>query len=104
MSERAQRLRLLEALLFASAEPLDEVALKRHLDLAADVQNLLAELVETYAGRGVNLVRLAGGWPVAGRFAPHPILPPDCGSSEGLPASCRVRRSRRSPSSPITSR
>jgi len=68
VSERAQRLRLLEALLFASAEPLDEAALIRHLDQSADVQDLLAELVDSYAGRGVNLVRLAGGW--AFRTAP----------------------------------
>jgi segregation and condensation protein B len=68
MSERSQHLRLVEALLFAAAEPLDEAALTRHLEDAADVRELLAELAETYAGRGVNLVRLAGGW--AFRTAP----------------------------------
>jgi len=68
VSERAQRLRLVEALLFASAEPLDEAALIRHLDEGSDVRELLAELAESYAGRGVNLVRLAGGW--AFRTAP----------------------------------
>ncbi len=62
MSERGQQLRLVEALLFAVAEPIGEEALARHLDDAADVRNLLHELVESYAGRGVNLVRLAGGW------------------------------------------
>src|SRR6266478_5393183 len=62
MSERAQRLRLVEALLFASAEPLDEAALTRHLEEGSDVRELLAELAESYASRGVNLVRLAGGW------------------------------------------
>jgi segregation and condensation protein B len=44
------------------------VALLRHLDPAADVPELLAELAGSYAGRGVNLVRLAGGW--AFRTAP----------------------------------
>jgi segregation and condensation protein B len=68
VSERAQRLRLVEALLFASAEPLDEAALTRHLEEGSDVRELLAELAESYAGRGVNLVRLAGGW--AFRTAP----------------------------------
>ena len=68
MSERAQQLRLVEALLFAAPEPLDEPALARHLDDAADLRNLLGELAEGYAGRGVNLVRLAGGW--AFRTAP----------------------------------
>ena len=62
MSERAQQLRLLEALLFAVAEPIGEEALARHFDDASDVRSLLQELVESYAGRGVNLVRLAGGW------------------------------------------
>jgi len=68
MTERAQQLRLIEALLFAAAEPLGEDALARHLDEAADVSGLLRQLAESYAGRGVNLVRLAGGW--AFRTAP----------------------------------
>jgi len=62
VSERAQQLRLVEALLFAAAAPLDEPVLARHLDDAADVRALLHELAANYAGRGVNLVRLAGGW------------------------------------------
>ena len=62
MSERAQQLRLLEALLFAAAEPLSGEALSRHLDEAADIPELLGELAENFAGHGVNLVRLAGGW------------------------------------------
>jgi segregation and condensation protein B len=69
MTEQTQQLRLLEALLFAADHPLGEEALSRHLDdEAADVSGLLHELVERYAGRGVNLVRLAGGW--AFRTAP----------------------------------
>ena len=62
MSERAQQLRLVEALLFAATAPLNEAVLARHFDEAADVRVLLHELSENYAGRGVNLVRLAGGW------------------------------------------
>jgi segregation and condensation protein B len=68
VSERAQQLRLVEALLFAATAPLGEPVLARHLDDAADVRALLHELAEGYAGRGVNLVRLAGGW--AFRTAP----------------------------------
>jgi segregation and condensation protein B len=68
VSGRAQDLRLVEALLFAVAEPIGEEALARHLDDAAEVRSLLHELAESYAGRGVNLVRLAGGW--AFRTAP----------------------------------
>ena len=62
MSGRAEQLRLVEALLFAVAEPIGQEALARHLDEAADIAGLLRELAESYAGRGVNLVRLAGGW------------------------------------------
>jgi segregation and condensation protein B len=62
VTDRAQQLRLLEALLFAATEPLGEVVLARRLDAAADLPDLLRELAESFAGRGVNLVRLAGGW------------------------------------------
>ena len=72
MSERAQQLRLVEALLFAAAAPLDEEALARHLDDMADIPELLGELAERYGGRGVNLVRLAGGW----AFSTAPDLAP----------------------------
>ena len=72
MSERAQQLRLVEALLFAAAEPLDEEALARHLDDMADIPELLGELAERYGRRGVNLVRLAGGW----AFSTAPDLAP----------------------------
>src|SRR5215472_7387021 len=68
VNERAQQLRLLEGLLFAATEPLGEEALSRHLDDAEDIPALLRELAESFAGRGVNLVRLAGGW--AFRTAP----------------------------------
>ena len=62
MSGRRDQLRLLEALFFAAPEPLGEGDLARHLGADADVRLLLRELAETYAGRGVNLVRVAGGW------------------------------------------
>jgi segregation and condensation protein B len=59
---RQDQLRLLEALLFAAPEPLAEADLARRLGEAADVGALLRELTARYAERGVNLVRLAGGW------------------------------------------
>jgi segregation and condensation protein B len=68
VNERAQQLRLIEALLFAAGEPLGEEAMLRHLDEPVDVCGLLQQLAEEYAGRGVNLVRIAGGW--AFRTAP----------------------------------
>jgi segregation and condensation protein B len=55
-------LRVIEALLFASAEPLDPAALAQRLPASCDVAGALAELQRQYAGRGVQVVRLAGRW------------------------------------------
>src|SRR5437588_2396775 len=55
-------LRIVEALLFASAEPLDEQSFTRALPAGTDVAALLNMLQEEYSGRGVNLVRVAGKW------------------------------------------
>jgi segregation and condensation protein B len=55
-------LRLVEALIFASAAPLDEGSIRERLPEDADVPSLLAELEALYRARGVNLVRLANGW------------------------------------------
>jgi len=63
MSEtRPEELRLLEALLFASAEPLDEKTLAARLPQGVDVKVVLKQLQAEYAPRGVNLVRVAGKW------------------------------------------
>jgi segregation and condensation protein B len=63
MSEdRFQLLRLLEAVLFASTEPLTEKALAARLPDDADLAGLLSELKEHYANRGVNLARIADRW------------------------------------------
>jgi segregation and condensation protein B len=55
-------LRAAEALVFAAAEPLDEAAIAARLSEGADVGAIMAELQRGYAGRGVNLVRVAGRW------------------------------------------
>ena len=57
---RARALRLLEAMLFAAGEPLDHAAIAERLPAGSDVKGLIAELEKRYAGRGVNLVRVAG--------------------------------------------
>jgi segregation and condensation protein B len=57
-----QNLRMAEALLFASAEPVASEDIAARLPEGADIGALLTELQETYAGRGVNLVRVAGKW------------------------------------------
>lgn len=63
-----QHLKLLEAILFASAEPLSERALAYRLPEGTDLGVLLAELQEHYADRGVQLVRAGKSW--AFRTAP----------------------------------
>ena len=60
--ERAEELRILEALLFAADEPLDEKTLAARLPDGTDVRALLARLQKEYAPRGVNLVRVGGKW------------------------------------------
>jgi segregation and condensation protein B len=59
---RPEELRLLEALLFASADPLDEKTLAARLPSGTDVVAALKGLQAEYAPRGVNLVRVAGKW------------------------------------------
>lgn len=62
VSMRDPTLRLLEAMLFAAGEPLDEATLAARLPQGADIRALLADLAADYAPRGVNLVRVAGKW------------------------------------------
>jgi segregation and condensation protein B len=69
MNDRHQQLRLVEALLFASAEPMDEAALKARLPEDADLAGLLQELGQLYANRGVQLVQVGKRW--AFRTAPE---------------------------------
>lgn len=57
-----QHKRILEALLFAAAEPLDDDSLLARLPDGADLEKLLEILEQDYATRGVCLVRVAGKW------------------------------------------
>jgi segregation and condensation protein B len=59
---RPEELRLLEALLFASAEPLDTATLAKRMPEGVDVKEALAQLQAEYSTRGVNLVRVANKW------------------------------------------
>lgn len=61
-ADRRQRLRMLEALLFAADGPVSEGQLAVHLGEGEDVGALLEELSQSYAGRGVNLVKVADKW------------------------------------------
>lgn len=64
------RLRQLEALLFAAAEPLDIETLQARLPAEAEVEKLLAALQADYSERGVRLVEVGGRW----RFETAPDL------------------------------
>ena len=60
--------RMIEAILFASAEPVSTAELSRRLPEGCDVAEALVHLRNRYAGRGVHLVRVGDGW--AMRTAP----------------------------------
>jgi segregation and condensation protein B len=57
-----EAMRVAEALVFAAAEPLDEATIASRLPDGADVAAVMIELQRVYAGRGVNLVRVARKW------------------------------------------
>jgi segregation and condensation protein B len=65
-----RNLRILEALLFAANEPLDEETLVGRLPLEANVRELLDTLAGEYAERGVRLAEVGGRW----RFETAPDL------------------------------
>ncbi len=59
---RPEHMRLLEALLFAAAAPIDEKTMKGRLPEEVDLKASLRALQEEYAVRGVNLVRIGSKW------------------------------------------
>ncbi len=66
--EQRHFMRILEACLFASKEPLTLVQLQSRLEHDVDMQSLISDLQNQYKGRGVELVEVAGGY--AFRTAP----------------------------------
>lgn len=71
-------LRLAEALIFTSHEPVSAATLMRQLDPDIDINELIAALTARHAGRGFELVIVAGGWcfRTAADLAPYlPALP-----------------------------
>lgn len=59
---RSDLVRILEAVLFAAEEPLDEATLREHLPPGTNVRAVLAQLADDYADRGVRLARVAERW------------------------------------------
>lgn len=68
LEDPAQQKRLIEALLFASPEPIKLRSIQSRLPETADVGFILTQLQEEYAERGVQLVQLEDAW--AFRTAP----------------------------------
>ncbi len=62
MSAPELNLRIVEALLFASPEPVSEEAIAERLPAKTDVAALLSELAGHYDGRGVAPVKIGGRW------------------------------------------
>jgi segregation and condensation protein B len=62
MPDHGEAMRIAEALLFASAVPLGAEDLAGRLPEGADVTRIIEDLTAFYAGRGVNLVGVAGKW------------------------------------------
>jgi len=61
-------IRALEAMLFASAQPLSLAAMRDRLPEGADVGGMLLELQKTYETRGITISNLDGQWAI--RTAP----------------------------------
>ncbi len=59
LHDPVQQLRMVEALFFAAAEPLDVDSIAARLPEGADVGALIEDLQIAYENRGVNLVRVA---------------------------------------------
>ena len=57
-----EQLRMIEAILFASSEPVSEKSLRERMPDGIDFDALMAELQQAYSGRGVNVVRIGGNW------------------------------------------
>ncbi|PKP72741.1 MAG: SMC-Scp complex subunit ScpB [Alphaproteobacteria bacterium HGW-Alphaproteobacteria-6] len=64
----AEQERMIEAMLFASATPLDTREMAARMPHGSDPSEALVHLRKRYEGRGVNLVRVGDGW--AMRTAP----------------------------------
>lgn len=59
---RQRQLRIIEALLFASSQPLSFAEMAPYLGEGANLAELVEELRQLYANRGVNLVRRGDRW------------------------------------------
>lgn len=54
--------RIVEALIFASPEPVEEAAIEKRLSEGVELEEIMQHLRAQYEGRGINLVRVAKKW------------------------------------------
>jgi segregation and condensation protein B len=73
MQDLVQETRIVEALLFAATEPVSTDFLAERLPEGTDIGAILEDIKTLYAGRGVNLARVAGKWSLrtAEDLSPH---------------------------------
>ena len=60
--EFSDQIRAVEALLFASSDPLDEKTLKDMLPVDTDIEEIMNNLLNLYKGRGVELKKVNNKW------------------------------------------
>ena len=76
----AQARRIMEAVIFAAGRPVDIETLAAQLPEGADVEDGLAALAAHYRHRGIQLVKVAGGWSfrtapdLAGHLTVHRVV------------------------------
>lgn len=69
--------RLVEAILFASAEPVSERDLAARLPDGANLRTALSELEAHYSSRGVRLMKIGDGWAFRTAADLAPLLAPE---------------------------
>ncbi len=60
--ELREHLRMVEAIVFASSDPVSVRALEERLPEGVELEPLMRELQQAYSGRGINLVRVGNNW------------------------------------------
>ena len=61
-SDMDDNVRMVEAIIFASSEPVSEQALLARLPEGVELDQVMAQLQRNYAPRGVNLVKIGKNW------------------------------------------
>ena len=62
IADLRENLRMVEAIVFASSQPVSQKALKDRLPEGVDLAQIMEELQQIYATRGVNLVKIGNNW------------------------------------------